>query len=255
MIFLKFCPQCGNAVDPDKKFCTHCGATLKPDLPGPDASASSPWSPPGQALSPARLPGIKSTSILAVAAVLVILILVVLFVGYPLLTGSSILSSAGKPVTPAPTPAVTAGPGSAVGGSYAIVGTEVPTLPPTTVPLIPATTLIPTTIIATVPTTVPVTKALFCPSDRVPCNDTCADLLTDNGNCGYCGTVCPTGKFCLNGNCMKSCTPGQTSCPDGCFDLQSDAKHCGTCLNACPRGLVCYYGQCTAPATPMPVPQ
>jgi hypothetical protein len=89
----------------------------------------------------------------------------------------------------------------------------------------------------------------------VKCDNTCADLRTDSKNCGFCGTVCPGGKFCLNGQCMQTCSSGQTSCPDGCFNLQSHARHCGSCLNSCPLGLICYNGQCTAPATPMIVPQ
>jgi hypothetical protein len=117
----------------------------------------------------------------------------------------------------------------------------------------PVTTLAPTTLPTA--TAAPAnTKPVVCPSDRVKCDNTCVDLQTDSRNCGYCGTQCASGEFCLNSQCMIACTSGQTSCPDGCFNLQSDAKHCGSCLNACPRGLICYRGQCTAPATPMPVP-
>jgi hypothetical protein len=112
---------------------------------------------------------------------------------------------------------------------------------------VPITSLPPTAS----PTTIGTTKPVICSSELVKCNVTCANLRTDNRNCGFCGTECAAGQFCLNGLCMKTCSSGQTSCVDGCFDLQTDLDHCGTCLNNCPAGLICFQGQCTAPATPM----
>jgi hypothetical protein len=88
----------------------------------------------------------------------------------------------------------------------------------------------------------------------VKCDNVCIDTRTDSNNCGYCKNACDTGKFCLNGVCVRSCSTGQTSCPDGCFDLQTDRDHCGTCGNNCPAGLLCVRGECTSPLTPMPVP-
>lgn len=168
-----------------------------------------------------------------------------------MLTGSNILSSTGLTATPAPTPVPTE---KTPGESYVIVET-IETPPPTTLALPTETTLVPTTIITTVPTPTKEIKPVICPSDRVRCDNKCVDLQTDSSNCGYCKTTCLAGQSCLNGQCARSCSAGQTSCTDGCFDLQYDAKHCGACLNACPRGLICYRGQCTAPATPMAVPE
>lgn len=80
----------------------------------------------------------------------------------------------------------------------------------------------------------------------------CANLQTDNQNCGACGTACGTGTTCVNGACAASCGNGSTLCtPDGgvpyCAVLQSDNKNCGTCGNACTSGTACVAGQCVSP--------
>jgi hypothetical protein len=236
---LQFCPRCGNAVNPEKKFCTSCGASLTPDLPAHESEVPQVPSAP-----PAAATGFRFTGGLVAVAGLIIVILGIVFIVYPALTGSGILSAAGVLATPAPTPVPT-------GGSWVEVITEEPTPIPTTET--PAIT-IPTTTLTTNPTTPQITKAVVCSSDRVNCNNLCVNLRTDYMNCGHCGTICPKGQFCLNGQCMKSCTASQTSCPDGCFDLQTNPDHCGTCNNDCPRGLICYRGMCMAPDTPQPVP-
>lgn len=181
-------------------------------------------------------PGSKQSRGIMIGAGIILALLVIAVAGYALL-GSGIMAGTG-PTTPAPSPTPT---------SYVIIETEPPTPEPTTPPVVITTTSLPTTTITTPLTTKPV----FCAADRLKCNNTCVDIRTDTNNCGYCGKVCPSGQFCLNTQCTKTCTSGQTSCPDGCFNLQSDRDHCGTCQNDCPKGLICYQGQCTAPETPM----
>ncbi|MDO9323763.1 MAG: zinc-ribbon domain-containing protein [Methanoregula sp.] len=249
MIVLQFCPQCGNAVAPEKKFCTSCGATLQPDLTGTGEPASPQ---PGQNArsGPATHSGIQSRGTLIAVAGLAIVLLLVIILGYPIIAGKGLIAP-GTPVTPAMTPSAANGSGKTPGGSYVIVETEILTMEPTTL-LTTATTPVPTR--TTTPTTVPVTKAVFCSSDTLSCNNSCIDPRTDNYHCGNCNNSCSVGKFCLNGNCAVTCSAEQTSCPDGCFNLLTNPKHCGSCGNSCPNGLICTRGRCDSPATPMPVP-
>ncbi len=235
-VHLQFCPKCGSAIDPDKKFCTNCGASLTPDLPGDGTGASTTLAAPA---------GLPLTLAIIGVVVLAIIVLGIVFVVYPMLTGSGIFA-AGNETAASPTAEPTH-------GSYVeIVTPDTPrTYPPTEVPVVTTTTPVPTTI---APTTPQVTKAVICPMDKIPCNNQCVDIRTDSKNCGYCGTACPSGKYCLNGICVLTCSAGQTSCPGGCFNLQTDADHCGTCNNNCPAGLLCKEGECRSPLTPMPVP-
>jgi len=238
---LQFCPQCGSAVNPDKKFCTNCGASLTPDL-STTGTGTSP-------IPAAASPGISPVSGLIAVAVLAIVILAIVFVVYPMLTGSGLFAAAGDQETAVPTP-------TGSGGSYVdvITPTTIRTYPPTEVPVVTTTNPAPATTATTAPAIPLITTAVICPSDKIPCNNQCADIRTDSQNCGYCGTACPSGQFCLNGHCTQSCSSGQTSCPGGCFDLQNDPDHCGTCNNDCPAGLLCKEGECRSPLTPMPVP-
>jgi hypothetical protein len=254
-LFLRFCPQCGNAVDPDKKFCTRCGATLTPDLSGTDAAASPQPARSGPVLPRATSTGIKPVSGLIAVAGLIIIILLIIFIAFPLLTGSGTSSPAGTHANPVQTPAIPTGSGGAQGQSYVIVKTEQSTPLPTTEPLIVATTRVPATPVTTRQTTVQITKAIVCPSDKFACNNSCVDLQTDNNNCGSCNNSCPSGKYCLNRNCVVTCSAEQASCPDGCFNLLTDPRHCGSCENSCQNGLICFMGRCDSPATPMQVPQ
>ncbi|PKL70744.1 MAG: hypothetical protein CVV30_05195 [Methanomicrobiales archaeon HGW-Methanomicrobiales-1] len=254
MIVLRFCPLCGNAVKPENKFCRNCGASLRPDLSGTDEAASP------QRLLSGRFPrvslsGIPSRNSLIAVAGLVIIILVIISIGYPLLMVPGTTAIAGTLSSPATVQSPAGGPGDYPGGSYVIVETEEPTPLPATEPLITATTIIPKTPVTTLQTTVQVTKSVFCAADRLACNNTCIDRRTDNNNCGYCNNSCPTGTYCLNGNCALTCSAGQASCIDGCFDLLTNPRHCGSCQNSCPAGLICSAGRCDSPVTPMPVPQ
>jgi hypothetical protein len=247
---VQYCPLCGSRLQPGKKFCTSCGASLRPDVPGISPSGVTSAGP-AYTGSSGRTGWILPAAILA-AAGLILLLVIVVIAAYPAITGSYLFPFGNRTNAPAPLP-TPEGMMVSPGGSYAVAETETPA--PELTPLIPDTTPVPTTLITTSPTPPPVTKAVFCASDRVRCNNQCVDILTDIGNCGYCNTSCSPGQFCLNGNCRINCTAGQTSCPDGCFDIQSHAKHCGSCGNTCPRGLICSQGTCTAPATPMLVPE
>ncbi len=77
----------------------------------------------------------------------------------------------------------------------------------------------------------------------------CAELQTDNANCGTCGKVCLSGQVCSAGGCSTTCESPQTLCtPDGgapyCSDLQTDNANCGTCGTVCPTGQGCSAGGC-----------
>jgi hypothetical protein len=96
------------------------------------------------------------------------------------------------------------------------------------------------------------------------CGGVCADLSSDEFNCGACFTACG-GLPCLDGVCSAAAvvapgpllgplldvTPGPPGCNNGltdcggvCADLSSNAGHCGACYNACPLGSFCQGGVC-----------
>jgi hypothetical protein len=88
----------------------------------------------------------------------------------------------------------------------------------------------------------PGVPAAGCPGGMIDCGGFCTDVLTDHGNCGFCGNACPFGSNCTNGKCAVVCPPGQTDC-GYCTDLQTDPYSCGTCHNLCDSG-VCDGGYC-----------
>jgi hypothetical protein len=75
----------------------------------------------------------------------------------------------------------------------------------------------------------------------------CADLSTDDDNCGACGNSCDTHAECVAGSC--TCVAGYSNCGGTCTNTQYDADNCGSCGNACDAGAACIDGQCQAETT------
>jgi hypothetical protein len=68
------------------------------------------------------------------------------------------------------------------------------------------------------------------------CNGACADLKTDNANCGKCGTACAMGATCIQGSCQCGTTDSgvaQTKCGTACVDTKNDNTNCGKCGTIC----------------------
>ena len=87
----------------------------------------------------------------------------------------------------------------------------------------------------------PVTGGGTCRPGLTWCNGHCSDLSADIGDCGACGTACPSGQACTDGQC---CPRGQALCNGVCSDPATDRENCGRCGNACPDGSVCSAGKC-----------
>jgi hypothetical protein len=82
-----------------------------------------------------------------------------------------------------------------------------------------------------------------CYAGHTNCSFHCADLLTDDFNCGECGKMCVGwGMACQAGNC--SCKPGMTECSGQCTDLEKDSFNCGACGHSCQAGFSCVNGTC-----------
>ena len=130
----------------------------------------------------------------------------------------------------------------------------------------------------------PTTGGPTCGAGQMSCNGTCANVQTDNQNCGTCGTTCVMGKscqagackcgaglldcggqclpssssncgacgrtcsgtqVCSNGTCANSCAAGQMQCSGGaCANVMTDSANCGSCGNACQGGSTCTNGSC-----------
>lgn len=91
-----------------------------------------------------------------------------------------------------------------------------------------------------------------CSMGEIDCAGTCVDPLTDESNCGACGTVCDAGESCNAGVCEMGppvCSePTETDCSGTCVDTDADVNNCGACANVCPADNTCDDGVCTPPA-------
>jgi len=81
-----------------------------------------------------------------------------------------------------------------------------------------------------------------CANSFADCMGTCRYTVTDNANCGMCGSACTGGQTCGMSAC--ACPMGQTACMGTCRDLQTDNNHCGACGSVCPTGATCSAGVC-----------
>jgi hypothetical protein len=81
-----------------------------------------------------------------------------------------------------------------------------------------------------------------CSDPLRECAGKCTDLLTDEQNCGECGTNCGEGNACVAGECV--CNEGTEECGDGCVDVLTDTDNCGSCDFTCGAGQTCSGGQC-----------
>jgi hypothetical protein len=75
-----------------------------------------------------------------------------------------------------------------------------------------------------------------------------SDFLTDDRNCGRCGTECAEGAGCAGGRCIELvCDDGIDNTGDGLTDCEApecEGQRCG------PDGLVCQGGDCVCPHVP-----
>jgi hypothetical protein len=71
----------------------------------------------------------------------------------------------------------------------------------------------------------------------------CADLDSDERNCGECGTACTGEEQCLAGECRCPSTD-EVLCGEECVDTSSDELHCGECFAECRSPLQCSDGVC-----------
>jgi hypothetical protein len=84
----------------------------------------------------------------------------------------------------------------------------------------------------------------------------CANDLTDNNNCGFCGNACnpsTTLTTCTantgSASCQTECTAAQKACGTGnpgafCASIKTDNNHCGDCNIACGALTNCQDGGC-----------
>jgi hypothetical protein len=98
---------------------------------------------------------------------------------------------------------------------------------------------------------------LECADPEVLCASGCADLLSDQANCGTCGGHCTGGSMCIDGKCEDCngaiCDTGEsckndlcscefTMCQSNCVNTDYDANHCGACMADCSG--TCVAGNC-----------
>lgn len=72
-------------------------------------------------------------------------------------------------------------------------------------------------------------KPVSCPQGMADCGNGCADINTDEKNCGFCGMTCFDPAVCCYGECV---------------DLQTDETNCGFCGMTCFDPAICCRGSC-----------
>ncbi len=77
----------------------------------------------------------------------------------------------------------------------------------------------------------------------------CANLASDDANCGACHTACADGTKCVNGACSPTCGAGLKLCSGKCVATQSDPANCGNCGVACGNLMACVAGTCAPVGT------
>jgi hypothetical protein len=85
-------------------------------------------------------------------------------------------------------------------------------------------------------------------SQRILCNGTLVDIMSDPANCGGCDMLCPSGS-CVGGVCRdetglvsRPCGIHQVSCSGVCTDIWFDESNCGNCTQSCERDETCCSG-------------
>lgn len=74
-------------------------------------------------------------------------------------------------------------------------------------------------------------------------SNACANLATDNANCGACGTACASGKTCQASECK--CAADSAFCAGAC--VKATRMACGPACGACQPDEVCNQGCAPAP--------
>ena len=87
-----------------------------------------------------------------------------------------------------------------------------------------------------------------CLGDAKVCGGSCVELVSDNLNCGACGSACGAGQVCSSGACQLTCAAGLVKVAGGCVNPLTDRTHCGATATSagttCQAGSVCSAGTC-----------
>jgi len=80
------------------------------------------------------------------------------------------------------------------------------------------------------------------------CDRHCADIMSDEMNCGGCGMICLAGSTCEAGKCpisqVQCAALGWVPCGGGCVYTANDPDNCGACGRTCPSNQVCNFYDC-----------